>query len=347
MTTEDGAVEDGASGGGPGASTPPGGSASPGEPDAAAQPVTRLRARVAAAQTIWRRVAARPGIAHLIRAWDRFTDRLGNQFAAAITYFSFLSLVPILMVAFSIAGLILASSPSTLASLKDAVTALLPSGDLADSVGTLIDQAVGQSLTVGLIGLLIAAYSGLSWMGNIRDAVRAQWRPRWQRPEHDDGNLLMRYVWDLVALVGLLAAILVSFALTAVGTAAQNLVMGWLDISPGTWLAAALRVGPFALAIGAGTVTFAWVYTVLPHRADRAARRPLLIGALAMSVVFEVLKAALTLLVTRMSSSPSGVVFGSIIGLLLFFNLVARAFLMIAAWIATARPLLAPGPESA
>ncbi|SUC38916.1 Inner membrane protein yhjD [Proteus mirabilis] len=33
-----------------------------------------------------------PFIAHLIRAAERFTDRMGNQFGAAITYFSFLSI---------------------------------------------------------------------------------------------------------------------------------------------------------------------------------------------------------------------------------------------------------------
>lgn len=284
----------------------------------------------------WQRVSAVPWVAHVVRAALRFSDRLGNQFAAAITYFSFLSLVPILMVAFSVAGLILASSPGTLETLKDDVTSLIPSGDLADSVGKLIDQAVGQSLTVGIIGLLIAAYSGLSWMGNVRDALRAQWRPEWEKPGGTEGNFLMRYVWDLVALVGLAIAVLISFALTTVGTAAQNLVMGWLGISSGTFLAALLQIGPFAVAIAAGTITFGWVYTMLPDKSLRADRRTLFIGALAMSVAFEILKAALTLLVTRMTSSPSGVVFGSIIGLLLFFNLAARAFLMVGAWIATA-----------
>jgi membrane protein len=33
--------------------------------------------------------------AHFIRALERFNDRLGSQFGAAITYFSFLSLIPI------------------------------------------------------------------------------------------------------------------------------------------------------------------------------------------------------------------------------------------------------------
>lgn len=44
------------------------------------------------------KVQRNPVIAHLLRAAERFNDRLGNQFGAAITYFSFLSMIPILMV---------------------------------------------------------------------------------------------------------------------------------------------------------------------------------------------------------------------------------------------------------
>jgi membrane protein len=291
---------------------------------------------LAVGSSLWRRVSARPSVSHLLRAWDRAQDRMASQLAAAITYFSFLSLVPILMVAFSVAGLVLSSQPALLDSLKRQITELIPSGDLADSIGGLIDQAVGQSLTVGIIGLVVALYSGLSWMGNVRDAVRAQWRPQWEKPSKPLRGVLMQYVWDLAALGGLLVAVAVSFTLTAFGTAAQDVVAGWLGVGDGSVVNVLLQIGPFALAIAASTLTFAWVYTMLPEREHRVDRWTLLKGSLAMAVVFEVLKAALTLLVTRMVSSPSGKVFGAIIGLLLFFNLVARALLMIAAWMGTA-----------
>lgn len=39
---------------------------------------------------------------------------MGNQFGAAITYFSFLSMIPILMVSFAAAGFVLASHPTLL-----------------------------------------------------------------------------------------------------------------------------------------------------------------------------------------------------------------------------------------
>ena len=47
------------------------------------------------------RLRNRPQIAHLLRAVARYNERLGSQFAAAMTYFSVLALVPVLMFAFS------------------------------------------------------------------------------------------------------------------------------------------------------------------------------------------------------------------------------------------------------
>ena len=55
------------------------------------------------------RAKKRPWVAHLLRAVERFNTRLGSEFGAAITYFSVLALVPILMLAFSITGFVLTS----------------------------------------------------------------------------------------------------------------------------------------------------------------------------------------------------------------------------------------------
>ena len=69
-------------------------------------------------------------------------------------------------------------------------------------------------------------------------------------------------------------------------------------------------------------------------------------GAVAAAVGFEVLKQAATLFLAAVTTSPSGVVFGPIIGLLVFANLVARYLLFITAWTATAKEnVLAALPE--
>ena len=54
----------------------------------------------------------RQSVRHLVAAWKRMSATNGNQYAAAITYFSFLALFPLLLLAVSIAGFVLHSHPA-------------------------------------------------------------------------------------------------------------------------------------------------------------------------------------------------------------------------------------------
>lgn len=75
-----------------------------------------------------------PSVAHVIRAVDRFNDRLGSQFGAAITYFSFLSLIPILMVSFAAVGFVLASNPDLLTELINKIVSSISDPNLATTL---------------------------------------------------------------------------------------------------------------------------------------------------------------------------------------------------------------------
>src|SRR6478672_8824046 len=160
-----------------------------------------------------KRIASRPGIKHLIRAVTRYGDRLGSQFAGAMTYFSFLSLVPILMVGFSIGGIVLANNQELLAELEDQIAKLLPAG-LAEPITGLIDSVVANPLGVGIVGLLIALYSGIGWMGNLRKATRAIWRPEFEEDKATVDNIVVATIKDLGSLAGLGVAIVVSLGLS-------------------------------------------------------------------------------------------------------------------------------------
>jgi membrane protein len=145
-----------------------------------------------------------------------------------LTYCSFLAVVPILMVAFSVAGFILASQPALLAGLRDDIAQQLSEG-LSDTITGVLDTAVDARLTVGLIGLAIALYSGISWMGNLRAAIQAMWRPDFDSNQDIAAENLIQYYWkSLKYLVFLAAAILVSLALTAAASWAQDVILTWL-----------------------------------------------------------------------------------------------------------------------
>ncbi|MGE3287469.1 MAG: YhjD/YihY/BrkB family envelope integrity protein [Pseudonocardia sp.] len=80
--------------------------------------LTRVRARHA-------------GVDHLVRAGERYLETNGNHYAAAITYFSMLALVPLLMIAFASFALVLQSNPDLLARLTAQIGKMLPAGLIA------------------------------------------------------------------------------------------------------------------------------------------------------------------------------------------------------------------------
>jgi membrane protein len=102
-----------------------------------------------------------------------------------------------------------------------------------------------------------------------------------------------------------------------------------------TWLAPVFTIVSILAAVAADVLIFLWLYLVLSPTHLKPARKPLLRGAVLASVAFEALKFGLTFLLPLLLTSVTAKLFGQVIGLLFFFNLVATAVLFIAAWIAT------------
>ncbi len=125
-----------------------------------------------------------PWAAHLWRANDRYNNRLGNQFAGGITYFSVLASVPVLMFAFSGLGLTLTViRPALLDDVKGIVVANLYPGPMRDTVLQYLEQYLYHWQTVGLIAIVVALWAGAGWMGNVKSAIRAMWRPEFDMTE--------------------------------------------------------------------------------------------------------------------------------------------------------------------
>ena len=278
---------------------------------------------------------------HLLRANESFTDNHGNHYAAAITYFSVLSLVPILMVAFAVAGFVLAHEPSLLNQLQANITKSVP-GALGATISTTIKGAIAARSAVGIVGLIGALYSGVGWMTNLRDALTAQWGIEKQKLP-----LIPTLAKDLLSLIGLGLALVVSFAITAAGTGLGALLLRLVGLADTGWARTLLVLFTIVLAIAADFLVFLWVISRLPR--ERVSARSAVRGALAASIGFEVLKQVATILLKSATSSPTATVFGPVIGLLVFANLVSRFLLYITAWTATAREneLRRPAPVTA
>ena len=283
-----------------------------------------------------------PWLDHIVRAAERYTERHGDHYAAAITYFSVLSLVPLLMIAFAIAGFVLRAQPDLLAELQASITKAVP-GELGQTLNGIVDTAIQSAGKVGAIGLLVALYSGIGWMTNLRDALSEQWGKVPEPPP-----LFRRLLVDLLSLLGLGVALVVSFAVTGLATGFAATVLGFLGLSEQAWAKVLLAVLGVVLGIAANWLIFLWVIARLPREdvALKSAVRAALLGA----VGFEVIKQIMTFYLDSVTQSPSGAVFGSFLGLLVFVYFVSRFVLFVTAWAATSKeneeeaPIEVPGP---
>src|SRR5215207_4654569 len=284
------------------------------------------------------RLKQRPWAAHLVRTFERFNSRMGAQFGAAITYFSILGVIPVLMLGFSIAGFVLTiSRPDLLDPLATAIADALGSADPAtrDRILSVIESALRTFTAIGIVGVVSALYSGAGWMANLRNAVRAQWRQNFDLRD-TSGNVVTRTLLNLVELLGVVVAIVLTFVLTSLSAALTDDVLNWLGVGHIGWLSPVLRLIPVIVSIGAGWLLFLYLYAVLPETRVpwKIVRRGALIGAIGLAI----LQYLTSFLVVRFSNSPAALIFGPVIALMLFFNLFAQLILLVAAWIATARP---------
>ena len=290
------------------------------------------------------RLKQRPWIAHMVRTVERYLSRLGSQFAAATTYFSVLAIVPIMMVAFSITGFVLTVvQPGLLDDVADAVAKGLGGADAAtrEKILKLVDNALSSFWAIGIVGLVVALYTGAKWMGHLKNAVRTQWRPGFDlRPQKV--NIVIKTLGNLVLLAGLVIGMAVMFGLASLSTSLANTVVGWLGLSDQPWIAPLLRLSSIVISIGAGWLIFMYLYTVLPETREpwSVVRR----GALLGSIALVALQFVASYVISAFRGNPAAVIFGPVIVLMLFFNLFAQLVLFVAAWIATAQHEAIPVP---
>jgi membrane protein len=286
---------------------------------------------------------------------NRYETRLGDQFAGAITYFSLLAMVPILMFAFSACGFTLSVlRPDLLAQVQAVITAQLHGApeELVAKLTGLIEGLLRNWASVGLVGLLSSIYTSAGWAGNLKSAVRAQTRPLFDMKEHKH-FIILETLLNFAILMGLLMILALTFALAGMATSLTGTIVHWLALDKVPGISMLLRiVGPILSAI-TGWAMFVYLYKVLPEQTFPF--RIIARGAFIGSAGLFVLQYFTGFLMGMFSGNPAAAVFGPVIVLMLFFNLFARLSLYAAAWVATAvqpsvadhfqefdRPLLKP-----
>jgi membrane protein len=275
---------------------------------------------------------------HAMLAQGRYQDSKGDFYAAGITYFTVFALFPLLMVGFAIGGFVLASQPELLAEIEDKIKSTV-SGDFAQELVKLMESAIESRTSVGIIGLATAAWAGLGWMANLREALTQMWG----LTRHEPPGFLRTKLSDLIAIVGFFAAIVVTIALTALGSSdLMRHVLEWLGLQDVPGVGVALRLASLLVSILVSWLLFLWVIARLPR--EKVTFRSAMKAALMAAVAFEIFKQVGSIYLRSVVTGPAGATFGPVLGLMVFAYITARLILFATAWAATSPENLAEEP---
>jgi membrane protein len=265
---------------------------------------------------------------HVMRANDRFEESKGNFFAAGLTYYTIFALFPLLMVSFSAGGFMLSRRPDVLSGIDNKVKSAVP-GALGQELLDLMNSAIASRASVGVIGLAVAGWVGLNWIGNLRVALSEMWR----QGEGSRGYIRTKFS-DLVTMVSSFVAILATLALSALAAAApMGKVLGWLGIHNAPVLDAILRGVSILVSLLVSWLVFSWMIARLPREPVGFASS--IRAALIAAVGFELFKLVASIYLKSVLHSPAGATFGPVLGLMVFAYITARLLLFATAWAAT------------
>lgn len=257
----------------------------------------------------WERLQRVPLVRLVRDVASRSGRENGGQMAAALTYYAFLSIFPLLLLALSVAGFALSGNEVAQRRWVERLTSAIP------GLGDLIERnlrAVVEGRTAG--GILAAL--GLLWSGmGIVGAARTSLARIWRRPMAQNPFLLRLRTLAALAALGLVALASVAGTGFLAGLGGRE---GW---------ALALRVLGIAAAAAVDIGFFLLAYRLLtPGPGPTFA--VLLPGAALMAVGWTGLKLASTWYVARVVARATAIYgsFAAVIGVLAILNVAAQLF---------------------
>lgn len=248
-----------------------------------------------------------------LRAWSRYGDLRGNRLAGACSFYGFVSLFPLLVLAAAVVSAV--AGPSGVATVQEIVDDNLP-GLRVD-----VSEFHERAGTVGVVGAGTLLFTGLGWVDNVRAAVRSMWGL-----DDQPGNIVVRKALDVVSLAGLGVLIVVSWGTSVLVVSFAGDVLDWLGWGDGGW---ALRLVSALVSVGVSTALFAYLLSGLPRIV--VPFRNLAVVSLLGAVVFELLKQFLVQYVVGTATQNSYAAFATPVAMLAWIYLVTRLLMVCAA----------------
>ncbi|MEU1202955.1 YihY/virulence factor BrkB family protein [Streptomyces sp. NPDC005813] len=259
---------------------------------------------------------------HAWRSYERLDRVKWTRLAAAMTFISFVALFPLLTVAAAIAAATLSTQQQK--DLQDKLAEQVPG--ISDQLD--ISGLVQNAATIGVIAGVFLLFTGIGWVGSMRECLRAVW----ELPDSEE-NPVLRKIKDAGVLVGLGGAALVTIAASTIASTTVGWTARRLSIDESGWGETVLQVAAFAVAVLGGFLLLLYLLTLLPG--VEPPRHRLVVAALMGAAGFELLKLLLSGYMRGVASKSMYGAFGVPIALLLWINFTAKLLLFCAAWTAT------------
>ena len=284
-----------------------------------------------------RKFLKNPVVEQFTTIHERYNQQHGPQHAASITYFSVLTLVPVLMLAGAATGFTLAVlRPDWFHLLSDGIVNILGSTDLAKKTVDVLQNAIENWYGLAGTALVAAAYSGSNWVGNLRIGFCRMLQTDEQKIEKEKGvrGFLKEVGRNLLVLLGLFACLLLPSGIAVIGMAwvGSAGVIGWLV--------------HLLLTLLVSWLLLAFLFCTLPRKRIRyhSWLLPSMIGAALVAMLQQFAGVVLSIF----TSNPTAVVFGPVIVIMILFNLLSTILLLCAAWVGERTEVMRPSldPDS-
>lgn len=233
-------------------------------------------------------------------------DESGYQ-AALVTYYSFLSLFPLLIVATSVIDLISRGNAALRERLTHAIANYLPA--ISNQLQSTVHSKAGTGLAL-VVSLLFTLYGAKG----SADAVRHALDHAWEVPRTDRSGFPKNTLKSLALIIGAGIGLLVSATLTGIATSTFAHI----------WY---LRLLPILLGVAINYLVFLFVFRI--GTSKKHALADIRLGAITAAVALLILQTVGTLLVNHQLKHATGTYgqFGIVLALLFWIYLQAQVFM--------------------
>ena len=247
---------------------------------------------------------------HFCRALLRFWDVQGGRLAAAIAYYGFFAIFALLLIGYSIFGILLKNNRELFDIVHDFLAQNLPFLD--------IGAILSSGRTVGIVGIIGLTFTGIGWVEAIRSSQRLIWRV----PEQP-GYVGVRQALDLLVLIGLLVLLALS----------QLAVFGLEKVTD--WLADDFvqSVVEWILTVAVNMLLAAALLAAVPRL--RMTLRRIAPPVLQVGIGITLLNTVGKSFVGLVQRNPAYGLVGSAVGVLVYLYVFNQLLLFGAAWAAT------------